>query len=165
MKVMVAQFGSQTQEYGSSILHNVEALLRGNGFEVQPLKLPPMDDANPLMSVTSWRLLPVASMADSLLCLDARSAVLQHPKKYLWLLDDADDSVRVGDQHEYLANVLAAGIRECQRVFVSAPAENRLDQVRRGGVTELNPPVPQPAGSLGKATSKAYAPLLTALRA
>ena len=134
MKVMLAR-SAAAREQADPLATAVEDLLRATDFEVQRLDLPPIDDGNPLKWLASWRLLPVDGMADALLCLDAWSAILNHSRKYVWLLDS---SRLINANHPddlFLTNVIRGGVREARRMFSPSAATDDLKQsgwTRRG---------------------------------
>lgn len=125
MRVIVACCSRRKSSQTEALSEGLQQLLLENEFEVEKLDLPPIDQVNPLRSLAAWRLVPLSGMADSLLCLDAWSAVLRHPRKVVWL--DADETfVPEDEEPSYLNNILVAGIRESARVFASATVHERF---------------------------------------
>lgn len=164
MKVMLARCATPGLEQADSIADTVEDLLRAARFEVQRLDLPPIEQANPLKWLASWRLLPVDGMADALMCLDAWSAILNHSRKCVWLFEDTRLIEAIDADDPFLTNVIRAGMGEARRMFsASAP----LAALEKSGWPKARPldldasKSPTNRKSRG---SRQYAPLFQALR-
>ncbi len=111
------------------------AFLEAEGHKTQRLDLPSiMVPGRVVTNIASFRLLGTAASADVLICLDAVAAVLEHPRKIVWLLDDsfldgapwqlAGECAPVRD---YVANVLRWGLTEAKLIFApSHAARSRL---------------------------------------
>lgn len=169
MKVIVARCADVERDDFQLLSEKLHEFLKGNGMAVQQLDLPPLDeDHGGLRSLVSYRLLPLAGMADALLCLDAHAAVLRHPRKCLWLLAAAD-AIAVSPRNDsFVANVLRAGVHEASELFAPSAV---VRQLRETGWKRFNrlDPAPQKTRRNSRTNSRGrqvepWAQLLQALR-
>lgn len=156
MKILVARCAALNDPHGR-LEERVSQFLQRNGFKVQPLHLPPLHPPDELIALTSYRLLPIADMADALLCLDLPSAVLKLPRKLVWI----HDGVAAGDAvptFPFAANVVRAGVKEASAFFAPKGQTKQLRALGLTGAKEL--------GADPGRSSKipAWAPVLEALR-
>lgn len=161
---MLARCAAPELEQADPLAEGVEDLLRAAGFEVQRLDLPPIEQANPLKWLASLRLMPVDRMADALVCLDARSAILNHSRKCVWLLEDEALVEPIDTDDPFLANVIGAGLREARRMF---SASARLAELKKSGWPKARPldfDAPKSPTNRKSRSSRQYAPLFQALR-
>ena len=101
------------------------ALLEGAGHKTQLLDLPSIAaPRRALTNIASYRLLSTTETADAIICLDAVTAVLRHPRKLILLLDDAylaGDRAQLPhagpSERSYIANVLRAALAEADNIF------------------------------------------------
>lgn len=132
MKLMIAQAACVDPELADGL----EAFLRAEKFEVERLHLTPIDDARPMQSIAYWRLLPVATATDVLLCLDPLSALLGHSRKCVCLLGGIEQLFE--GSSSYLANVIWAGLHEAKAVFASSETAERLKTSRLSQLTRVD---------------------------
>ena len=126
MKLYVARCTTNALTSLEGYSEALGALLEAEGHKVQFLELPPVSaPGRSLTNIASLRLWESAPYADTLICLDAISAVLQHPRKIVFLLDDtyldSDRSVSASEpagEREYLANLLKVALGEAKAIFV-----------------------------------------------
>lgn len=164
MKIMLARCIT-AEDVDCRIEEEVQQFLQKHGFQVQSLQLPALEPDRPLCSIISYRLLPIEGMADALLCLDAHSAVLRHPRKLVWLLGGID-SIEAKPGGDFVSNILRAGVAEASILF---GALDQAKQLRPNGMRTAKQPVVtlpsrwKPAKSRGK-HADGWAPLLKALQ-
>jgi hypothetical protein len=150
MRIIVAQSLARSSP---SLEGHVQALcdmLATSGHDVQRVDLPAIADAeHALSTLASHRLLAFETHADVIICLDPLSAVLPHPRKIVWLLEEGALRAEVHGSAEaidpaarYLANVLAAGIEEALHRFAPSPyAKEVMNRLGFTGVSLLEPDV------------------------
>ena len=153
MKIMVAQSSAGKIAGLAGYGEALGDFLTSEGHKVQSLDLPPIAAPDrTLTNVVSLRLLGTAESAEALICLDPVAALLRHPRKLVWLLDDAyldGDPIRLAEEHasacSYLANVLRASIAEASAIF--SPSRFGLKKLRVLSFDDaqlLRPELPQP---------------------
>jgi hypothetical protein len=111
------------------------AQLIKDGHEAERLDLPRVADlSHSLSTAASHRLMSIQTLADAIICLDPLAAVVRHPHKIIWLLDEGDlASLPARATHAevaakaYFDNVLLAGLHEAMRHLApSTFAQQRL---------------------------------------
>ncbi len=125
MKIIVAQSSAGDLPGGRFHSDALCAALAEDGHKVQRLDLPSIAaPRRALTNLASIRLLATDLTADALICLDAVSSALRHPRKFIVLLDDAyladDDAKRSHEQvseRHFITNVLCASLGEACRIF------------------------------------------------
>ena len=119
------------------------------GHQVEFLDLPPIgDDERAIKNLATFRLLDTASSAGAVLCLDAVAATLPHPRKMIWMLDDAHLASYDGEclksrrsDRAFIANVLSAAVRESIALFApSRFAAEMLARLNLGKAIKFAPP-------------------------
>lgn len=147
-------------------LGQLAKLLGDEGFRVEFLRLPPLEGGSSYSrSLMAFRLLPVESAANAVLCLDAPAAVLDHPNKIVWLVNEPVERDRLTEDGSFDRSVLLGGIREAKLV-VSAELLQRL--LKSQGLASARK-LSLKAGASGGGTEvlpskKSLSPLLKALR-
>ena len=151
MKIVIAQSTASAIAGHEPYRQALCTMLGAKGHKTQCLDLPSIAEPNrALTNIASLRLLGTAASADVLICLDPVAAVLDHPRKLLFLLDDshlAPDSAQLpGEQafgRDYIAHVLRSSLREAKQVF--APSRFALERLRTmsiGPAKMLQPSLP-----------------------
>jgi hypothetical protein len=168
VKIIVAQSAATKNSPANGHSEALHSVLVHAGHQVQQLDLPmlPSGDAA-VLSLASHRLMNLPPWCDVILCLDPLSAVLQHPSKHIWLLNDHYlerskelSPCRIATQL-YVSNVLSRGIAEARSRF--ALSKRLLERLAAGGLTDatlLTPPLPGADRCKASAISARWKPLL-----
>jgi Glycosyltransferase len=133
MRIVIAQssFGREIESHeAASALADA---LKREDHVVEDLTLPePATVSGRFSNLASFRLMDLSRQADALVCLTADSAILPHPRKVGWIVDDRQsvvttDSMLEQCRQDFLRNIHIASLRECTALFVpSRFAERRL---------------------------------------
>lgn len=135
MRIMVVQSVTSFKPALEWHVATLCARLIEDGHEAERLDLPRIADlGHSLSTVASHRLMSIQTQADAIICLDPLAAVIQHPHKITWLLDEGDLAPLPARATEaevaakaYFDNVLLAGLHEAtMHLAPSMFAQQRL---------------------------------------
>lgn len=151
MKIFIAQSTASAVAGHETYRQVLCNLLERKGHKTQCLDLPSIAEPNrALTNIASLRLLGTAASADVLICLDPVAAVLDHPRKIVFLLDDsylvAESAQLPGERtfgRDYVAHVLRSSLQEAEHIF--APSRFALERLRTmaiGPAQMLQPSLP-----------------------
>ncbi len=163
MRIIVAQsVAGESHALEGHVLSLCAALASAN-HEVQRLDLPAIGKPEyGLSSLASHRLMKIAGLADALICLDPVSAILQHPRKIVWLLEkgvlgrreDRGGNPRPNSS-VYRANILEAAIKEAQHLFApSSFAKRMLEDCGLGSLNLLRPDISEGGATMRRPGSE-----------
>ena len=135
MKIIVAHSTATDLASFAGYRDALCASLEGAGHKTQCLDLPSIAaPRRALTNIASYRLLSTTETADAIICLDAVTTVLRHPRKLVLLLEDAYLAAGRGQlpherpsERSFIANVLQASLKEADAIFtLSQFASERL---------------------------------------
>jgi glycosyltransferase involved in cell wall biosynthesis len=135
MKIIIARSAAAGHKGLDGYATALCDFLASEGHQTQSLDLPSIAaPGRALANVASFRLLGTAASADALICLDPVAAVLRHPRKLVWLHDDAyldADPAQLPEERTfacgYLAKVLRSSLKEAAAIF--SPSRFALEKL------------------------------------